>query len=739
MNIRNVITRLNSFSKRHPYSIYILVALVYVFFAFYYMGPSLINCGGSVYGFGDSTAGPIWKFSLGNQSPIGNYQNMSNYPFGENLGSPVGYSLIIQSTLLWVLSNIFGPICGYSIMNALGFVLTALVMFGFIHWLTKNKWIAWLAGFAVSFTPYFQIKVGIHPGYGFGALLIGVLWLFLLLVQHPSLKRAIGLGVVTITSLYFDPYFTLLIGTILLSLGLTWFVWRSRSALLSRLSSKIATNYTINQTRYLAIAATIVVIGLLPLVYVKAHYSRQISSVVSSSRGDVAQAAKLCSAYPYEYLLPYPLHPAFNMILSPQKLSVVRGILYDKANCGLSEDAIGLSLTVVVVIVLGLVVLVREKLNNRKIKLLSGHKNDLYIVATIVLVGLGGFLVALPPTRILGVPTLSLILLHFTNTWRVIEREYLVVNICIITLFATIMAFFAQKPSTRKKLLMVAFIVIFCGILFEYQITAPFEGNAKNQFRYADTPKAYYWLGGQQDIKAIAEYPMEKMGIESDSTNYYLTMQHIHHKPLVNSTISNSPQEAIRSSIKNLKDPQTIPVLSSMGVDAIVVHGVSPEELNTIPYLNIVYVGNHSPFGRFPPSPIIKKDYIVVASIEGAPKIQEMIQFKNTSPYNGNIITSAIDWRYEITQDFLLGPAVIRNDDALVSPMNVCFDIRLSVPGSRGSLTILNDNKTVKSLEITGDIYTPVELLDVNTVLRLHNDTGANMRITKVGCLFLAK
>lgn len=120
-----------------------LVLLSYIFFTIFYMGPSTWNCQDTLYGFGDNTAGPVWRFGLEpKQAPLGSFENMTNYPVGENLYSPTNYSLSGQSYMIWAASRTLGPICGYNVINAVGFIASAFVMFGFIYALTRRKWIA---------------------------------------------------------------------------------------------------------------------------------------------------------------------------------------------------------------------------------------------------------------------------------------------------------------------------------------------------------------------------------------------------------------------------------------------------------------------------------------------------------------------------------------------------------------------------------------------------------------------
>jgi len=139
----------------------VLVIIFYMLATVYYMGPAALNCSDSIYGFGDSTAGPIWRAGIEPAQPIfGGYETVTNFPEGESLYSPVGYATTAQTIPLRILSKIVGPVCAYNSFNIIGYIFTAMIMFKFIQYLTKRKWVALLAGFALSFTPYVQSKVG---------------------------------------------------------------------------------------------------------------------------------------------------------------------------------------------------------------------------------------------------------------------------------------------------------------------------------------------------------------------------------------------------------------------------------------------------------------------------------------------------------------------------------------------------------------------------------------------------
>jgi hypothetical protein len=195
-----------------------------------YMGPSTWNCKDTLIGFGDSTGGPIWRNSLKPSQPFfGGPEKMTNFPFGEDLYSPVGIVAAGQTLEMRTISKVVGPVCAYNAMNIIGFLSTAILMFWFVYYLTKRYWIGLVAGYIVSFTPYAQTKVGGHPSYGYTSLLILVFWAVHHLIKRSNIKSAAYLAIILACCFYFDPYFILLAGTVIAAILLAWIMLEVRS------------------------------------------------------------------------------------------------------------------------------------------------------------------------------------------------------------------------------------------------------------------------------------------------------------------------------------------------------------------------------------------------------------------------------------------------------------------------------------------------------------------------------
>lgn len=695
-----------------------------------YMGPSVWDCKNTVYGFGDNTAGPIWRYQLEpKQSPIGGYQNQTNYPVGETQYSPTNYSLIGQSTLIWGTSRTFGAVCGYNVVNMLGFIASAAVMFGFILALTGNIWIAWLAGYAVSFSPYYQMKVGGHPGYGYQALIIGCIWAFFNLLKRRRRKDAVILASVAALTFYFDPYFSLLGSLTLGTLGAGWAVtawWRMRAGKQSR-------QIALSQFKQLLLSVALLFVFLLPLIGIIVKNGQQVSSAVAALRGNVLFEARSCSNLPHEYALPFVLHPVFRRVFGGDHYVKTVDALHNGFTCGIGEDTVGVSVTIITIVMVGLIIFAWERLNKRKIPLRLQYGTGLVLLAVSCMI-LGAVALGLPPTKIAGeIPTPAYVLLKITTTWRTLTRMYVLVNIGVITLFAAVLLAVKGYFGEHKNILRSLFVLVFLGVFLEYLAFSPFKGNELSSFNYTrDVPSVYSWLKAQQDIKVIAEYPLEKAGGESNAMAYYLSMQMIHKKQLFNGNDPLSYEEELRDSLKDVTDPQTLSVLSAVGVDVVVVHGVPEADLASVPGLQVVHTEPQPPFNILAYTPLVKNDVAVVARIT-APPAASMLRFDSGFVRNATVIRSAADWEYEVLNNAQMSVSALPGSKELSGqPTRHCFAIRLAAENDSGVLTITTDESNTQTL-VLGSSYVYVEVMAGRTIV-LTTSGGQNMRVKDLGC-----
>jgi hypothetical protein len=326
-----------------------------------------------------------------------------------------------------------------------------------------------------------------------------------------------------------------------------------------------------------------------------------------------------------------------------------------------------------------------------------------------------------------GEPTLGYLLFKVTQTWRVLAREFVVVNIAAVALAMIAMLLLAQRfLRNRPRLRMLLFGLTFLTIFVQYQPFTPFAGSG-GTFSYAtDVPSIYYWLRDQRDIQHIAAYPLDKVG-ETASTTYYLTMQFVHKKQLLNSVLSNSPQEPVRYSITDLTAPQTIPVLRGLGIDTLVISGVSAQDVAAVPGLEVL---RSQIFDDQ-----VARGVIVVAKILPGPTQDYALTLNKGFFTNAQIMLSAVNIQYEVMNLSEMQLTPLSYNPRAAAQHEVCFDVKMAVPDDADRLTVLVDGTPVITDMPVGGQYSHVRFLaQENQVITLRNDTTHDMRLDNLGC-----
>lgn len=712
--------------KKNWFSVFAII--VYLIFTASYIGPGFYNCTDSIFGFGDSTAGPIWKNSLKPDQPVlGGYVNSTNYPQGESIYSPVAYASLIQSVATTGLSKITNPVCAYNIYNIVGYVLTALIMFAFAFYLTRNRWIALIAGYAVSFTPYVQSKVGGHPNYGYAALLIAILWLLLHVITYRRKLHAALLGITLAACAYLDPYFILLAATVVLPVVGVWGIigsirnWQNTGIRLKIFWSAL---------KPFAVTATVFAILVAPLLFIRVMNADLINSSVGKVRGNVKEAAMMCSNKPLDYLLPDP----YNFYLTAAYGSEYTNKNIELRNwCGSGESRTSVSLIILITTLLGAGLIAWRIVKKKKVKLRSFLPYQPHlIIGSVVGVGILAFLFGLPPV-LRGVTTPSGLVLEITEMWRIFAREYLLVNIALVTLFAIALKYLNQTKLIKKHkpLAVVLYLLMFIGIFMEYQINVPFNPPVFSYSR--DVPQIYSELKMDNKVNAIAEYPIDRTGIEHDSIVYYLTMQAVHGKKIFNSAVATNYNSQTFFSLKDLQDPQTFKVLRTLGVTHIVVHGMPLEEVKQ--KLTGVEVLSHNKPKSYALT-IVRSDVdndIVLLKIPNGPKAYNILTIDKGYNLNLKLMHDPIGMEYEVSPQVDLKVIPIHSGELKQS--KACFDLKLANSNEPTNVTIIINDKTSQVITVT-DQYTQLSSeVRSGDKITVTNDKKQNMNINNLGCV----
>jgi len=709
----------NSFIRgiwnRYPWVFtWILPLLFFAACALYYQG-TLLRCTDTLMsGPGDQTAGLIWLHTMSPGSPLWGFTHISNYPYGESLHQAAQWSGALLYLVYWLLANLAGAVCGYNLLNLLGFFSAAVIMYAFVKWLTKRPLIAVLAGYAVAFTPYFQFKTTGHPSYVFQGVLVAIIWLTLKLWRSPRLSLAIGLGATLAATLYIDPYFVLfaiVLMTALLGSLIGYDLWRRvRLGWGSRL-------------RALGLTIITALVLISPLIYVRIHDATAIDQFVGGSRNPVKFDAQIYSARPWEYFEPAGTN---------QLLLALLGSDYAKHRdhhiSNPAEYTINLSLTLIALVIVTILILDRRALYRRRLwpaNLSLRIEPGLLLTIALVL-GVLAFVFSLPPTIHGNFKLPTYYLTSVISMWRVFARLYVLVNIALVLLASVALAaLWVLLRRTWQRVGLV--LLVFVGVAVEYQvfpIPRPVWSFRDN------TPTVYYWLAQQSSIHAVAEYSLDEeatTGLPTLTRSY----DTIDRKPMLNSALPASPQGPQRGSIRTLTDPQTVPALRALGIDTVITHGVSGQdpipglqlirqELTTPPTTSSFFVpdGTFFPINVYHVTPGPKLAYETTLETGFVPpKFDSPIHYEYVGGNGATLDLRALPG----------APAAVTSQLCFsVAAFNLPTDVMFSIAGREvwhGSL----NRDTYQPVQLTAKVGEPVTLVT-------SRPGAATVKFTNLGC-----
>ncbi|HUD10932.1 MAG TPA: hypothetical protein VMS08_00855 [Candidatus Saccharimonadia bacterium] len=560
--IREILT---ATPRRRTLTLFIGVGLLFGLITWFYMGQALSDCKTAMLTDvpGDATAGLTWLTWLDKASPLPGFEHLTNAPFGESQLQPFQITSIFTIPTMWLLSKLTSPTCSWNLMVFLGYMSSALVMFAFIRWLTRNPWVALFAGFAITYTPYHQLNALGHLSYMFNAVLVLFIWSFFAFWRKPTVARAAIMALATASSVYLDGYFIMLGGVLAGSVLLT-------ALLVDYFVFKHPRKYTWARVRGLLFYGLFFAICLTPIVLVEHYYSHTINTALSSSRNDINDETRTYSARAKEYLLPAandPLLPA-SFAKYREKPSVLHGSNF-------TEDTIYVGVVVLALALFGWIWLIVNRKRSESLRELP----VLFIV--LVLSGglLAGFATSLQPhVYFFGhrIPTPSDIIIHLTSMWRVFARLYLVVETCLVAIASIGLYLLIRHWSTKRQIATVIVIIILVGLDFA-------SASRARIWKFSWVPNVYSWLSTQSQVHTIAEYPLGEP--PSQSISDYLTYQQVSGKAMINTSSSDSPERQLHLSIEGLADAQTIPVLRALGAQLVLEHHQKAGSISGLTFL----------------------------------------------------------------------------------------------------------------------------------------------------------
>jgi hypothetical protein len=482
--------------------------------------------------FGDARgwAWTLWTQARGPAHP----ERLLAAPFGTHRADVI--SQPVTDTLGRWLSRAAGEIAAMNILAMLGFPLTALAAFWFLHRLLEDGPAAFVGGLAFGFCPAAVMHaVGGHVSLAWNAFAV----LFLFAMIHNAQRRtwrsallvAAAFAGVLFTAIYMG-YFALYLALYFVVVDV---VTRREHEL-----GRVLRNYG----ACAAFAALLVIPVELAAIREQLLESKEAVAKAGHSR-DFGELY-IYAAQSWNYLVPSVDHPVLGRHVEAFARTHIGG-------SNLFEQTLYLGVVPLGLLVAGLALAASGRLARR-------HRELFLFFAGGALVM---YLVSLS-ARVAGiVPGVSYFAYDIVPMFRVYARAGLFVALLVACAGAVVLAHLSHTLRPRRHAALVAFLA--AALAFDFWSVPPFRAQP------VDPPPVYRWLAAVPGDFIVAEYPMASFDEAAHYT--YPFWQRIHRKRLVNGA---SPQDArgwtLYEQVKDIAGPRTPELLAAAGVRYVLVH-----------------------------------------------------------------------------------------------------------------------------------------------------------------------
>src|SRR5439155_7079755 len=199
----------------------LLALLLYVGFTLFLTWPLVTHLGSTIYlspsrpkGDYTSVIANIRELVHGWHNPFlpGRIHDF-NAPYGLPITWVNNVATFASTSILYVLTAIFGATAAVGLFVMLGFVASAMAMFLLVRRFTGSPGIALVIGYAYGFYPY-VVANGEHPHHIHGGVLALMAWRMVELYERPNLRNGLLAGAACLVTLGWTPYFILLGGVL---------------------------------------------------------------------------------------------------------------------------------------------------------------------------------------------------------------------------------------------------------------------------------------------------------------------------------------------------------------------------------------------------------------------------------------------------------------------------------------------------------------------------------------------
>ena len=579
------------------FSFFILISIIWTYPLIFQLNSVFIG------GHGDSsgTIWSIWWFKKAWKDNISNlFCPIVAAPFGHDYSSTIQYQF--TDTLVFIFSSMFGEISAYNIILFLSFPLSAITMYFFINYFTKNKIVSMISGLIYSLCPYHYLRIQGH------LLLSLIEWIplyFLFLFRFDE-KRTIRSAIIwgfTFSLLFLMAYYY---GFFTLLLTVLFFILRIL--------------YSIIKEKKLGLSfwdfLKIVLAGFIFILIVLPHFQPLFKAYKKEPADFTKELIQLetYSARIWEYFIPSVGNPFFKKIISNFVFSHLHG-------SNLQESTLYLGYVSIIFAIIGIYFLyfsknkisfdknlnsikkhqkynksdttefpksinskdqiILDKKSNRN----SNNKNFLFFFLIILLI----FSVIIsydPVVNILGkkIKFPLYYLFKLLPMFRVYTRFYPFILMSLLVFTSIGMRKIIEKmKSVKCNSIFIVLIILL--IIFEFMNFPPFHTTDLSKI-----PDVYSWIKEQPGDFIIVEYPLaSREHIENSIYSFY---QFRHKKRMFNGIYLHTYADEIRKILDDLREPSDIDLLRFYGIKYVIAHDNQPKyaeyKLHNLEKLNLV-------------------------------------------------------------------------------------------------------------------------------------------------------
>jgi hypothetical protein len=511
----------------------LVVSSAFALFAAYLTWPLIIHLGSSAYmvessphgGDMSGTIAQLRELVEHRQSP---FSSGRLHDFAAPEGMQVRWALNLETlpstSLLYVLALLFGATAAYGIFVLLGYVGSGLAMFLFARRLTQSAWIGAIAGWAFAFYPY-ALATGEHPNFIHGWVFVVVAWRFLRLLEEPTPRNGVWVGVTTILAMSWTQHFILI--------GGVWFAALTVGSFLVGVGRQQGRRHL-----HAELPAVGLVVAFVLLMRELLFISGGDSTLPQNALADIVNT----SAHLPMYLVP-PAH------------SVLGGLTTSYLNAhhwNAVEWTLYVGITILCLAALGVVAATLRWLPGREAAFAFVIGAATFVALAFSFqpqISVGGKTVYLP----------SYLVFKTSSSWRLYTRFVIVVMLGLCILAALGLSWLSRKRSPR----------VGAAILAAATVLVPLDlwDRPPNHIFRFETDPIYHVLRAQPPGD-LAEYPLRKVGFVGDYLDIY--HQDAHGRKILNGYFP-GPYERRALSLNRLDDPRTAGALATLGVRYVLV------------------------------------------------------------------------------------------------------------------------------------------------------------------------